>query len=99
MSDPLLFVLICLTAYRVWRLVAHDEFPPTMWVRRGVERFAERRFGPVWAAGMRCPWCSGSHIAFITTAAVWHFRPLTLPFLWFAAPATVVGVFAQYDPG
>lgn len=86
-----------LGAYRGWRLLAEDSFPPTIWIREHLEAAVERRFGGMWAGGVACPWCSGAHIAFLTVAIVWFFRPLPLPGLWFAATSTAVGLLAQYD--
>lgn len=95
----MVFVVTALAAYRVWRLVAHDDFPPAMWVRDRFEAATERRVGPDWAGGVRCPWCSGAWVSFAVVAAVWAVRPLPLPAAWFGAVSTIVGLIAQRDDG
>lgn len=97
MSLPLLFVLITLSAYRLWRLWAEDALPPFMWARDRFEAAVDRRFGSTWAAGTACPWCSGFWISCATVAVVWALRPLPMPGLWFLAVSTLVGLIAQRD--
>ncbi len=97
MSDAVLFVLVTLASYRIWRLWAHDALPPLIWARDRLERSVDRHFGPVWAAGVRCAWCSGFWASVAVVAAVWVVRPLTLPALWFGAVSTLVGALAQID--
>lgn len=99
MSDPVLFVLMSLAAYRLWRLVAVDKLPPIMWARERFEAAVDRRFNAVWADGVTCPWCSGAWVSALVVGAVWCVRPLTLPALWFAAVSTTVGLLAQWDEG
>lgn len=95
MSDGLLFVVVALAAYRLWRFLALDDLPPVVWVRDGVEDFVERHFGPEWSSGVSCPWCSGWWASCIAVGAVWAYRPLPLPALWFAAVSAAVGIAAM----
>lgn len=97
MSDAMVFALTVLCAYRLWRLVAVDILPPFVWVREAAENTIEARFGPTWAAGVTCAWCSGAWASFGVVAGVWALRPLPLPALWFAATSTAVGLIAQRD--
>lgn len=97
MSDVMVFVLTVLAAYRLWRLWAEDAFPPVEWARDRFERAVDRRFGPAWAAGTACPWCSGFWITSAVVAVVWALQPLPLPALWFGAASTLVGLLAQRD--
>lgn len=97
MSDFMVLLLTTLAAYRVWRLLAEDSFPPSQWLADRLEQSTLRRFGPTWAAGVHCPWCSGAHISFLAVGLVWAFRPLPLPGLWFLAVSTLVGLIAQWD--
>lgn len=97
MSDGLLFILITLAAYRIWRLIAEDSFPPTEKVVQAFESAVKRRFGVDWAAGVYCPWCSGFHCCVLIWAITWAFRPLPLPFIWPWAMSTAVGFLAQRD--
>lgn len=99
MSYALLLLLTTLAAYRLWRLWAHDDLPPAMWLREAFERAVERRFGPAWAAGVACPACSGFWVSCAVVAAVWAARPLPLPALWFGAVSTLVILIAQRDEG
>lgn len=93
----MVFLLTVLAAFRVWRLWAHDALPPLIWAREAVEGAVLRRFGPVWAGGVSCSACSGFWISAAVVGAVWHYRPLPLPALWFAAVSTLVILIAQRD--
>jgi len=86
-----------LAAYRVWRLWAHDAFPPVEKTRDWVEQWVARRFGNAWAAGVSCSACSGAWVSFAVVGAVWAVRPLPLPALWFGAVSTLVILIAQRD--
>lgn len=97
MSDALLFVLVVLASYRVWRLFAIDALPPFTWTRDRVEKAVRHRFGTTWAAGVSCPWCSGWWLSCAVVAATWAVRPLPLPALWFGAVSTAVGLLARVD--
>lgn len=99
MNDALLFMLMSLAAYRLWRLWALDVLPPVVWARDRAELAVADRFGNAWADGVTCSWCAGTWCAVFTVAAVWTVRPLPLPALWFGAVGTVVGFLAQYDKG
>lgn len=99
MSMFVLLLLMVLCAYRIWRLLAEDAFPPAIWFREWSDAAVARRFGGTWAAGIRCPWCSGFWISAAVVAAVWAYRPLPLPGLWFGAVSTAVGLLAQRDDG
>lgn len=95
MSDALLFVLVCLASYRLWRLAALDDLPPLEWLRGRFEGWTDVHHGPEWSAGIACGWCSGSWVAAAVVAAVWSVHPLPLPALWFGAVAAVVGLVAK----
>lgn len=95
----MMFVLMVLAAYRIWRLLAEDAFPPMIWLREHLEGAVERRFGGMWAGGVACPWCSGFWISCAVVAAVWAVTPIPLPALWFGAVSTAVGLLAQRDEG
>lgn len=95
MTLALLFVLVVLGAYRLWRFLALDDLPPLVWVRDGFEGFIDRHFGPEWSSGVSCPWCSGWWASCIAVGVVWHFRPLPLPLLWMAAVSALVGLVAM----
>lgn len=93
MSDPALFVLTSLAAYRLWRLIALDVVldKPRGWIirRLGLER----------SAWISCSWCAGFWMSAAVVAAVWSQASLPLPALWFAAVSTTVGLLAQWDEG
>lgn len=91
MTDPVLFVLLALASFRLWRFLGRDEFPLTAWPRR----YAARRWGEGSVAfyWVQCPWCAGSWISAVVVAVVdLGFRPLDLPVLWWLAVSTVVGL-------
>jgi hypothetical protein len=98
-GEEILLVTLTLAAYRAWRFAARDTLPGLADARdRLRDRIAERA-GPRWAAGVDCPWCSGTWVAWIAVAAVWAIRPLPLPGLWFAAVAAGVGLLDELtDP-
>lgn len=94
MNDGLLFVLVCLVAYRLWRLLVLDTLPLIASPRVRLEDWIERRHGSDWSGGLACAWCSGFWVSCAVVAAVWASRPLPLPALWFAAVSSVVGLVA-----
>lgn len=95
----MVFVLTTLAAYRVWRLWAHDAFPPVEKPRDRVEQWVARHFGDAWAGGVACAGCSGAWVSFAVVGAVWAVRPLPMPALWFGAVSTAVILIAQRDDG
>lgn len=99
MTDLVVLIMATLFAYRLWRLWAEDPFPPVAWVRDRFDAWVLRRFGGDWQTGVLCAWCSGAWVSFATVGAVWYFRPLPLPALWFGAVAALVGLLAQVDEG
>lgn len=95
MSDALLLAMCALFAFRVWRFLAVDTFPPMKAAR---EWFDGKLGTEHWAVELLdCPWCSGSWVAFATVGAVWAVKPLPLPALWFGATAALVGLVAKYE--
>lgn len=95
MSDALLFVVTVLAAYRAWRFVALDDLPPLVAVRDRFTEVVSRRRGADWASGIGCAWCSGFWVSCAVVGAVWHFRSLPLPGLWFCAVPAAVGLLAM----
>lgn len=95
MTDALLFILLTLTAYRVTRLIALDDLPPLVAVRDRFTEVVSRRHGADWASGIGCAWCSGFWVSCAVVGAVWHFRSLPLPGLWFCAVSAAVGMLAM----
>lgn len=86
------FLLTTLAAYRIWRLLAVDEFPPIETARERFEVWITNRFGAEWAAGISCPWCSGAWVSIAVVSAVWAVHPLPLPALWYPAVSAGVGI-------
>lgn len=37
MTDALLFVLMSLASYRLWRVIGRDEWPPSKWLREAID--------------------------------------------------------------
>ena len=97
MSDALTFVVIVLASYRLWRLWAEDVLPPVVWLRDRFEAATLARFGPAWAGGAFCAWCSGFWFCVAVWGATWAVRPLPLPWAWPWAMNCVVGLIAQRD--
>lgn len=97
MSDAFLFVLVSLTAYRLWRLLAADSLPLVKGPRSRLEAAIARRYGDDWAGGIACAWCLGFWCSAAVVGAVWAIRPLPLPALWFGAVSCAVGLITNYD--
>lgn len=103
MSDGLLFALLALGSYRIWRLIAVDDVPLSFarewlikrWDSRARGKDAERHLRYV--EGLQCPWCLGSLIAFAFVAGVAQVRSLPLPGLWALSVACVVGLLGKLD--
>lgn len=93
MSTTLLFVLTCLAAYRLWRLLGADMLPIVKGPRDRLGDWIAARHGDDWADGFTsCPWCLGFWCSCIVVALVWAYTSLPLPALWFPAVSTVVGL-------
>lgn len=100
MSDALLLVVVVLAAYRAWRLLVVDDFPPVMALRERVVEAVFDRHGAEWADGFGCPWCSGWWTSCAVVGIVWALHPLPLPGLWFLGTATGVGLIGTtFDEG
>lgn len=95
MNPALLFVLMSLAAYRAYRLLSVDEFPPLSGPRHRLEDYIEERWGGDWADGIACPWCMGSWCAIATVLIVDAVTSVVLPGLQVLAVATVVGIIGS----
>jgi hypothetical protein len=91
-SDALLLVVLTLAAYRVWRLLFVDDFPPVMALRERMVRATFDRHGSEWSDGFGCPWCSGFWVSCAVVGITWTFVSLPLPGLWFLAVPALVGL-------
>lgn len=95
MSDGLLFAVLSLASYRLWRLLALDTLPLVAGPRDRVEIAIASRWGDEWSDGIKCAWCLGFWSACAVVGATWAVRPLPLPALWFAAVSAAVGIAAM----
>jgi len=79
-------------AYRLWRLLAHDTFPPVARARDAVlVRYGDRWPGEL----LTCPWCLGWWVSVLVVAGT-----ALVPGWWLPAAAaltlsTVVGLMAE----
>lgn len=99
MSPLVLWFLMTLAAYRVWRLWAADTLPPIVSAREAVWSATERRFGAEWADGWTCAWCSGTWVALATVALTDLFVSVPLVGLQYPAVAVGVGLIATVVEG
>lgn len=95
--SPLVLLVLVLASWRVWRLVALDDFPPVVWARNravgvtwteeGLPVFAR----PMLAKFIPCPWCSGFWIG-----AAWYVAWIVWPTcaLYAAVPFAMNTVWA-----
>jgi hypothetical protein len=67
------FGLLCLVAYRAWRLIAEDDIlnRPRRWLLRLPQNWAEgdprpKKYRNEWALFLTCPWCAGAWVSLIT---------------------------------
>lgn len=87
MSELFVWVLVTLTAYRLWRLVALDVL-----TQPARDLIPTRMAYPV-----TCPWCSGTWVTAATFAVALLFVEMRLPVLQAAAASTVVGWVGTLD--
>lgn len=85
------FALV-LTAYRAYRLVGYDVFPPVKGPRDRFEAWVRRNHGDDWADGIGCPWCMGSWTTIIVVSIAWRWTPMPMPLLWYTSVACAVGL-------
>lgn len=78
------FVLVCLFAFRVTRLLIDDEI--TQPVRDRLPQYAF----------LSCVWCLGFWVAVVSTAAIFPFVDIPLPLLWPWGVSAVVAMLYQY---
>lgn len=97
MPDWLLVLLVCVATYRLTRLLALDEFPPTAWMRDRVERRFGADSSPAYL--VHCPWCVsvyvGAAVVLATDAAV--DGGLAVPALVWGAASAVSGLLAAVE--
>lgn len=105
MSQPLLFVLMALAAYRLWRIIGEDEWPPSRALRAYVARRAEHgnlieRLRPAraWAevqTMIECPWCLGTWISIAVVIVCAQLTSVELPILQAMGVACAVGLIGS----
>lgn len=95
MTDALVFVLISLASYRLFRLVALDTLPPLARLRTWGEVKITAHFSDAWADGITCPWCAGAWTTAIVVVVTDLFASVPLPGLQWAAAGTVVGLIGS----
>lgn len=95
-APDVVVALVCLTSYRLTRLLVRDEFPPIEVQRARVEaRWGEHS----WQAYLaRCPWCMGVWASGAVTFATWLAVGLTVPVLAWGAAAAVTGLLSALEP-
>lgn len=94
MSLPLLLIVVTLAAYRTWRLLGRDDWPPIVAARGWLGRRWE---GSRWFDGVDCPWCLGSIIAGAYVAGVAQVTSVPLPGIAALAVACGVGLIGSVD--
>lgn len=93
----LVFVLECLAAYRLFRLLAVDDFPPIVPLRLAVVDAVTEWLGEDWADGVTCPWCLGAWISFAVVAWTDYLIHIPVPLLQALAVSCVVGLIGGVD--
>jgi len=96
-TPTFVWVLAVLASWRMWRLIAVDDLPG--W-RDRIDRasaHAEARFGPRWADGIVCPWCSGFWVTVAVFTTVDLFTTVPLPVLQAVAGSAAVGWLGERD--
>lgn len=92
---PFRFVLMTLTAYRLTRLVVHDDWPPTHWFREKLTARTGQDSG--WTVLFTCPWCFGVYVTaamFLVDHYLWTIPTLLL---MMGSAMAVVGYLGTYD--
>lgn len=86
----LTFVVICLAAYRVTRLVTTDDIAlrPRLWL---TEKLEATRFSS-YTKGITCPWCVGFWISLVIVLVSNIYVRIPYPALYVGAVSTVVGL-------
>lgn len=95
MNDALVFGLISLGSYRLYRFIALDTWPPIAWARKHAETWLDEVFGEEWADILTCSWCLGSWCCALVVFATAGFVSVPLPVLQWAAASTVVGLIGS----
>lgn len=93
------FALLTLAAFRTWRLLAIDTFPPVEKLRNRLLFDDRRRLRKPVAEFLKCPWCLGAHVVFWWWAA-WVITPhwTMVAAVPFALSAMVGLVAVRLDP-
>lgn len=67
------YALLCLAAYRLWRLLAEDDIldRPRRWLMRLPQDWDDgdaipREYRNEWALFLTCPWCAGAWVSLLT---------------------------------
>lgn len=91
-----LLAVLTLAAYRLWRLLARDDWPPVVWFRDG---FDERFDGTFVADGFYCPWCLGAWVSFAVVSVATLFVSVPVPVITALAVSTLVGLIGSEIDG
>jgi hypothetical protein len=98
-------VMLGLAVHRAWRLLAVDELPWLVKLRRLVLGLADHPSGvlhvrrPTLKKWLECPWCSGAWIAALLYA-LWRWLPdVGLPIVVLLGASSVAGIIVRnLDP-
>lgn len=83
---------MALGAYRIYRFVALDTWPPVVWLRKRIETWLAETLGDDWADALTCPWCLGAWVSIVVVTGVQMFVSVPLPFLQILAVSCIVGL-------
>lgn len=102
-----LFLVMSLAAYRLYRIVAKDSWPPAQWFRRGLgeliveyatlnQEARAQRLATV-EEMLLCSWCLGAWLSFATVSVATLFTSVPLPVFQGLGVACVVGFLGGLD--
>lgn len=93
----LVIVLLCITTWRLTRLLTADAFPPIQMFREWVEARAGETSS--WAYLVNCPWCVSVYFGGILTVATMLLLPdgLPVPALVWGTTSGVTGLLSTIE--
>lgn len=96
MSGLVVWILLTLAAYRLWRLLALDDLPGLADVRHRTIAAGQGTRAERWVDAIWCPWCLGFWCCVaVFAAADLAGTSIPLPAVQIAAASTAVGLIGE----
>lgn len=91
--------VLSLAAFRIWRFIAVDDFPPMARLRDKLIARWKDSGDEDWWTGITCRWCLGTVIGSALVAGYSQVVSVRLPAIYGAAVCALMGLIGKLDQG